>query len=185
MTPLVSAIIPTRGRVQGVFETMTSMYETASHPRRIEFVLKVDSDDHESVSKFVNLAQTRLVVTPRGAGYMDMPRFVGEACDKATGQWCFLIDDDSWLQGEGWDDQLAAIKPDKCCAQCEFYNLGQSKYGSGSCGPNGLFVPTDVAREIHRGIGAADEALLGLTVGRGWPKHLLKGITYCHNGRPR
>ena len=182
MNPLVSAIIPTRKRPEGLAKTMSSMLSTATKPDRIQFVLKFDDDDPQRNTTFF---QGKVVISPRGSGYIEMPRFVREACDQADGDWCFLIDDDSWIEGNGWDEQLAAIEPVGCCAQCEFYHLGFSRYGSNSCGPNGLFVPRSVTKELTQTTGAADVFLAGLTVNRGWPKHLLKGIAYCHDGRPR
>lgn len=188
MPPLVSALIPTRTpRFPGLQKTITSLLSNAADRSRIEIVLKLDDDDKAMLDKCsaFTVPQVKIVVTPRGNGYTEMPRFVGEAADAASGAWCFLIDDDAWIEGKGWDDQLAAIEPNECACQCEFYHLGRSKYGSGSCGTNGLFVPTPVARLISKSVGQADNMLQGLTVGRGWPLHLLKGINYCHDGRAR
>lgn len=184
MKPLVSAIIPTRNRPDGLEKTMNSMLSTAKSPGRIQFVLKLDDDDPQLHKKWPR--NVKVVVSPRGIGYMEMPRFVYEACAAADGIWCFLIDDDAWIEGLGWDEQLAAINPAGCVAQCEFYHLGMSHYGSDSCGPNGLFFPKEAYKTMRPEIGgAADMQLCGNTVDKGWPKHLLKGIAYCHDGRAR
>lgn len=185
MNILVSATIPTRGRVAGLARTYDSLFSTALIPDRIEVVLRVDDDDQETINNFQGLPNTKLVIRPRGGGYGDMPVLVSDACQAASGVWTFLIDDDAYLEGWGWDDQLSRIKPDRNVAQPEFYHLGFTEYGSGSCGPNGLFIPTDVSRKIPRVSGYADSMLEGMTIGQGWTKVLLKGITYCHDGRPR
>lgn len=184
MKPLVSAIIPTRNRSESLATTMNSLLSTAKDPDRIQFVLKFDDDDAQRLKEWPR--NVKVVVTPRGAGYTDMPRFVYEACAVAEGVWSFLIDDDAWIEGRDWDEQLAQIEPVRCVVQCEFYHLGMSRYGSNSCGPNGLFFPHDTYKLMNPKIGgAADVQLCGNTVDSGWPKHLLKGIAYCHDGRAR
>ena len=188
MNPLVSVITPTRRDFVGLKKMVDSLLESAADPSRIQFVLKVDQDDTDRQERIKqwNPPQTLVVLSERGAGYLDMPRFVSEAAMAAIAPWSFLIDDDAWIEGHGWDERLASLPLSKQrVAQCEFYHLGGSHYGSGSCAQNGLFVPTEIARGLPHIGGAADVMLAGLTVDAGWPISLLSGIAYCHDGRAR
>ncbi len=183
---LCSIITPTRKRLMRLIKTMDSIYENADKPTEIEAVLKIDEDDAETLLGFPwqHYPNVKKVVTPRGRGYVDMGRFVTEACNAATGKWCFLIDDDAWIVGRGWDAQLRQVTTPNTVCQCEFYHLGASEYGSGSCGPNGLIFPNGCWKQfgISELSSPADQCLKGLLVDQHhWRVHLLRGVTYRHN----
>lgn len=188
MKPLVSAIIPTRKRVPRLMVTLDSLIRQADDPSCLEIVLKVDEDDEQTRRYAPSIhaagATINIVISPRGRGYVEMGRFVTEACAAATGQWCFLIDDDSWIIGKGWDTLLKAVPIENCVASCEFYHLGKSHYGSGSCGPVGLFFPNGSWKKygVAEIPSPADECLRSLLVDQqGYKVHLLKGIIYHHD----
>lgn len=186
MKYLVSALIPTRSRPDGVTATIDSLLATMKRPQSLQIVLKVDNDQKSIYLPFLHKQNIKVVFSDQQRGYaFDMFRYVSEAANAADGQWALLIDDDAWIEGTHWDEQLADIPPVKTTAQCEFYRLGGSQYGSGSCGPNGLFFPPEIARYLPHLSGPVDAALLAITSEPGWTKYLLKGITYCHDGRPR
>lgn len=184
--PLVSAIIPTRKRVPRLIKTIDSLLREADDKSCVEVVLKIDNDDQITQKEFpfADYPMVKKVFSDRGRGYGEMGRFVTEACAGATGEWSFLIDDDCWIVGKGWDSKLNQVPKDGAVAQCEFYHLGGSRYGSGSCGPNGLFFPTGKFNEfgIKQLYSPADHCLYSIFVTeRKWPIHLLKEITYRHD----
>lgn len=189
--PLVSAIIPTRKRLLRLIKTVESMRNRADNPDCIEFVLKIDEDDMETQLGFPwhKFPTARKVISPRGRGYVEMGRFVTEALNAATGKWGFLIDDDCWIYREsaevtrGWDTLLREV-PDRALAQCEFYHLGGSLYGPGSCGVVGPIFPMEVWKNsgIAELPSPADDSLCGYFVRTlHYPVHLLKGYIYRHN----
>lgn len=184
---LVSAIIPSRGRPAGLRKTLESLFSQAHTPDDVEAVIKLDAEEDQGSYSFLGGAHNVTVVfSHRGNGYSDMPRFVYNAAQFAKGDWSFLIDDDAHIEGDGWDDKLRVVPAkSNAFAQCEFYVLGDARYGSDSCGPNGLFIPTSTARCISTEPGAADQRLYDMTAGKGWTKHLLQGVRYVHDGRPR
>lgn len=184
MNPLVSICIPTRGNLSGLGKTIKSFQDTAHDPTRVEFILKFD-DDEPSGLLFHDLPGFKVVFSPRGQGYIEMPRFAAECFAIAKGTWCVLTDDDVWIEGQGWDEQLAQITPERRCAQCEFYQLGQSLYGERKGDPNGLFVPREIAEQLKPQAGPADQYLYDLSVAKGYQVVWLRGIKYCHDGRPR
>lgn len=183
---LISALIATRKRREWLARLLDSLARTATDPDRIQFILKFADDDKETAQAFEGHNNTKIVFSPHGNGYPELSRFVGEAADAADAPWSWCLDDDMWLEGNGWDEQLAQLSPVNCVAQPEFYHLGASQYGSGSCGPVGLIIPTATARTMPRtGVGPPDVIWDENTVAKGWTKHLLRGVTLCHEGRPR
>lgn len=184
---LCSAIIPTRRRVERLRKTIGSLKQTASRPQDIEVVVRVDSDDSQTIAQIPALDNglgVKAVIGPRLSGYRSMGQFVTEAVDVAAGKWVFLIDDDAWLEGQGWDDQLRSVPMSGYIAQAEFYHLGESRYGSGSCGPVGMFVPNKCWEPLGYQAMASpvDQFWHDLLVKmNGWQTVLLRGITYRHN----
>lgn len=167
------------------------MQNRADNPDCIEFVLKIDEDDAETQLGFPwdRFPTARKVISPRGRGYVEMGRFVTEALNAATGKWGFLIDDDCWIYRKdatvtrGWDTLLREA-PDQSLVQCEFYHLGASEYGSGSCGVCGLIFPMDGWKNsgIKELASPADNSLFGYFAHQlHYPVHLLKGFVYRHN----
>lgn len=183
---LVSILIPTRKRVPRLLKLINSIYATASNPKSFEIILKVDPDDDETLNATRNFnGQVVARVTPRGIGYGDSGRYCMEMEEVADGDWCFLIDDDSTVEGKGWDEQIAALPKTGVMASCEFYRLGSSGYGSGSCGVVGPWWPRGAWKQFDKAIATPpDLALHTLFTKNGWQVHLLKGITYNHDRDP-
>jgi len=183
---LVSALIPTRARPERLKRTMQSLIDNALNPERIEFCLRVDDDDKATIEYLYHFTNPRIkrTIKPR-VGYNYMGAMVQDCVDLATGTWVFLIDDDCMIEGKGWDEKLAMIKPDGNYAQCEFYHLGGSRYGSGSCGPVGMILPNGswVGHEVSEPLGLtgiADNFFRDVAVKAGWKLNLLKNVFYCH-----
>lgn len=192
MKPLVSALIPTRHRLMRLIKTVESLYSNADDQSCIQCILKIDDDDAETdmgfpSDRFPNVVKVK---SPRGKGYNDMGRFATEAAAAATGHWCFIIDDDCWIYKKpgatkGWDTLLREVpQGGGVVAQCEFYHLGFSEYDSGTCGPNGMIVPSNCWKDfgVETLSSPVDGCLHGLLIQQHrWPVYLLKGIVYRHN----
>lgn len=181
----ISAIIPTRKRLLRLIKTLESLRDMISEKSQWEAVLRVDDDDHETILGFPqqNWPNVKMITAAR-RGYINMPSYVADCLDHATGQWCFLIDDDCWIYGpEKMDDLLAKVPTENHVAQCEFYHLGHSMYGSGSCGPNGMIFPNtpELRERMHEKSGSADDMIKNFYLGRGYKLQLLPGLTYRHN----
>lgn len=117
--PLVSIILPSRGRPAGLCQSLDSLNSLAKDPSQIEYILKIDSDDQETINvyeKLKGMINIRAWISPRGLGYMDMHKWVNElALNWATGDWCMLWNDDAVLSSgngadildsQGWDIRL-------------------------------------------------------------------------------
>ncbi len=105
-----------------------------------------------------------------------------ELAAMATGKWVGLFNDDAVIQGQGWDDQLAA-ETQNCIYQPEIYRLNDCEYRHASrtgfpffpnkcwdflCG--GKFIPYP-----------ADYAVCDLADAHRWPIKFLRGITIWHD----
>ena len=99
MRPLLSLIVPTRGRPAQLRRMLDSLARTAYHPERIEVVLVVDADDPASLARHPRLT-VRHVVVPAGRtmGVMNNAGF-----DASTGAYVMLLNDDVIARTPGWD----------------------------------------------------------------------------------
>jgi hypothetical protein len=188
MTPLISVIMPTRGPLEGLIKALKSIRDTCSDNSKVEILLRIDDDDSRRIIDIPDLKAgygVKTVIGPRGAGYMDMGRFADDLLDIAQGKWAWLFDDDSWVIGNTWLEQMERMPMD-CAANAQFYQLGPSIYNNGpEGGPVGLFVPMELAKSIKPTPSPVDQTWLDVVLKRGWKVRQLQGITYCHDGRPR
>jgi len=107
--PLVSILLPTRGRPQWLRESIDSLYSLAQDKSCMEFILKVDDDDKETIETARQLSEIlplKFIISSKGAGYFDMHHWVNDMSKLATGDWLFLFNDDAVMQTERWDDLL-------------------------------------------------------------------------------
>ncbi|HYH65503.1 MAG TPA: glycosyltransferase [Urbifossiella sp.] len=110
-TPTLSLIVPTRGRPRQLHRFLRSLAATTLRPSRIEIVLVVDADDHES--QVVRWPGVRVMVGPPGRTMGELNR-AGAAA--ARGEWLMLLNDDVVSRTRGWDEQIltaAARFPDR------------------------------------------------------------------------
>lgn len=107
--PLVSIMLPTRGRPKWMCEAIDSLYSLAIDKTLMEFILKIDSDDKETIDVANRLAEVlpmKIIVSPRGNGYHDMHHWVNDMCAIATGDWLYIFNDDARMITHGWDRML-------------------------------------------------------------------------------
>lgn len=107
--PLVSVLLPTRGRVKWFRECIDSLHSLAKQPELIEYVIKVDVDDAASIEAaraLQAMVPVRLMITPRGRGYMELNKYVGELAALARGDWLFIWNDDARMLTQDWDQVL-------------------------------------------------------------------------------
>ncbi len=193
MSRLITVLMPTRGPLQGLIQALNSIVKSCSDRSRVQILLKMDEDDQERTAIAKHLDRefnTQTIIGPRRTGYMSMGSFIDDLTPHATGQWCWLFDDDAWLTWDvtkpNWDDQLAKLEPSNRMANAEFYKLGESLYENNEFGgPPGLIIPTTLAKELRPTKSPVDQTWLDAGLARGWKINLLKGVYYCHEGRPR
>ena len=115
-TPLVSVLIPTRGRPDHLCRAVDSCYSLAKDKSLLEFIFKVDDDDPETmetISKIEKIAPCKTIVSPRGRGYPEMHTWVNQMSEVAEGRWLFLFNDDALIRTEAWDQLILFIGTSK------------------------------------------------------------------------
>ena len=106
--PLISIILPSRGRSAHLLESLRSLYSTAIDRSQLEFLLKIDEDDTESQEVAKQAAQEsgcviKMWTSPRGNGYRDFHHWINSLAGVAEGDWLFLFNDDARMKTQGWD----------------------------------------------------------------------------------
>jgi hypothetical protein len=110
--PLVSVLLPTRGRSNFLLGALESLYATASKPSDIETIIKIDDDDtatRDVATKLVNLmggCPISVCSGPRGKGYLEMHQWINQLCGMAKGDWLIFWNDDTRMLTLGWDTAL-------------------------------------------------------------------------------
>jgi len=183
---ICSVLIPTRRRPDGLHKAIKALHATAK-PENFDVWLRIDYDDEETLSRlreFEAYGNVHPVIGPRLTGYMSNGEFVTELAELAKGEWVYFTDDDGFLIGNGWDEQLKSVPKHGFIVHPEFYWLGATAYGnSGSCGVVAAFAPNGCWKEYgEKGLQSPTDAWLdSVMVDRnGWKKWLLKGITWKH-----
>jgi len=118
---LVSVLLPSRGRPQGLFHAVSSLITRCNDPKSIEILLRLDDDDAESQKAvecmnrvFGDTVKIRCITGPRGGGYRDFHIFVEELCAVARGDFLLLFNDDTVMDTEGWDMKFAHFRNEFC-----------------------------------------------------------------------
>lgn len=188
MTKLVSILMPTRSAShKSLRQAVDSIRESAGqHAKHVEILMRADDDDkdrHELISELAD----GWIIGPRGRGYIDMGIFVNELAEMSRGSWCWLFDDDAWIEGD-WVSQLAALPCDPehgPAVNAETYALGPSRYANGPRGgAPGLIMPTAFVKQLNH-VNPVDQQWLDEVHHRGWTIRQLAGVTYHHDGRAR
>lgn len=112
--PLVSMLIPTRGRYQSLLEAIDSLHSLAYDQSSIEYVFKIDSDDQDTintVNRLSKLINCRTLISPRGYGYLELHNFINDLASISKGDWLFIFNDDARMETQHWDKLLLEVDP--------------------------------------------------------------------------
>ena len=102
--PNISVLIPTRERFEYAKKAIDSLRSKAYDALNIEYLLKIDQDDDDSLLSLIELPDDcRWVINERRRGYLDMHLYVNELCEIAKGKLLLLWNDDVFVETENWD----------------------------------------------------------------------------------
>ena len=104
--PMLSIIVPTRGRPGQLRTFLDSLCQTADRPADLEVVLVVDEDDAETMGfQHPGITQRRVVV-PHG---LSMGALNSRGYAAATGAYVMLCNDDVVVRTTGWDSRIQSV----------------------------------------------------------------------------
>ena len=168
-------------RVAKLRKAVASVFDTAMDPTRVEVVLRVHSDDKDTIAALPELMRPNLrVAIGPPVAYGTLGKCFDEAAALATGQWHMQFNDDTYLQGEAWDQKLADLPgPFRCMVQPELNQLGPSGYRFDVNCPF-MWYPSWVWSEYYKRVlpDPADKAIWS------WSDNMalfLSGITVYHD----
>ena len=137
---IVSILIPTRGRPEGVLRTIESIRNTTK-PENVEIILRGDDDDSsfEGLESKYDLEpdweNVHFITGPRFEGYNSLAQFYEECSAAANGDWIMMFNDDTLAEGKGWDEELAQVPTTGFLCHAAVNYLNRSRYVTGP-GPN-------------------------------------------------
>ena len=104
---LVSMLIPSRARPEKLLKSINQLIVTAFEPENIEFCIRVDDDDDETIAILPQLREIhpniKIKVGDRMDGYESLHYMYDELCHISSGTFLYLWNDDSYMKTEGWD----------------------------------------------------------------------------------
>lgn len=112
--PLVSVLLPTRKRPKNLVASMDSLLSLAVENKFIEFILRIDNDDNETIdvaNKLCRILPIKYIIAQRGSGYQELHNFYNDMARLATGDWLMIFNDDALMNTQGWDQILKNINP--------------------------------------------------------------------------
>ena len=120
---LVSILLPSRQRGQMVLKSIKSLYDTATHPDKIQLLLKIDSDDIDSyipilgdISKITN-NNYKLVISDKLEGYFSLNVHYNDLCGVSNGEFLLLWNDDALMDTQDWDATIQNYTNKLCVIQ--------------------------------------------------------------------
>jgi hypothetical protein len=176
---ICSFLIPSRARPDQCKKAIESIFK-ASETSQV--LLRVDYDDPclESYRRLTRGGVSLFVDERVGyKGYSQMVTFLSE---QTSATWVCLMNDDMTIEGDGFDEKLAAIPTTGFIVQPEGHILGNSGYPRTHGGPCPI-----VPNQCWRNLGAIEvptpcDTNLDqlLRVKNGWETSWLEGITVNH-----
>lgn len=118
--PLVSVLLPTRGRPDVLRESVASLIETAGDPTAFEIRFGIDEDDPDTeraLGAGIKRDLDWTEVFSQRHGYAGLHRYINSLAKHARGQWLMLWNDDAVMQTYGWDWRIREL-PDRYILDC-------------------------------------------------------------------
>ncbi len=106
MAPLVSVLVPSRGRPGALEKSLAGLLDLATAPAQIEILIAADPDDEATLALPLPWQASRWTA-PQRYGYTHLNEYYNALATQATGRWQMLWNDDARMVTPGWDSVLA------------------------------------------------------------------------------
>lgn len=114
----ISILLPTRGRPELMFASLSTLITLADDNSRIEYLIAIDDDDDES-KQFIeatmlpwfeeqNIDLTVFAMPRKGYGRLN--EYVNFLGAHSKGAWLIFWNDDAQMRSPGWDTEVASKK---------------------------------------------------------------------------
>jgi hypothetical protein len=112
---LVSILIPTRKRVELLKECLDSLNKTTSDESLVEILVKIDTDDQETIDfisqyKPTSYVKIREVITDRKNGYGSLHEHYNSLAKISEAEFLLGFNDDVEMLTEGWEQSYIPFK---------------------------------------------------------------------------
>lgn len=104
--PILSFLIPSRGRFNYLCDAIISIVENSSDSNKIEILIKFDDDDFDSLSKLSKLPykeNIKIIIYSRGDGYGSLHHFQNDLYKISSGNWILSFSDDAIMKTKNYD----------------------------------------------------------------------------------
>jgi hypothetical protein len=118
VSKIVSVLLPTRGRVKKLAESLESLERTVTNIADVEVLVRVDIDDpttFDFLTKQPHKFDLGVIHGPRGNGYADLHLMYNRLCEVSKGRFLFLWNDDATMLTPGWDVEIGRHDDGKPC----------------------------------------------------------------------
>lgn len=109
----IAVLLPSRGRVASLMDSVASLLDKAIAPERIQVVVAADPDDESTRKYACRMPNTSCWVAPERYGYGRLHLYFNALADlflksSAGPTWMLLWNDDARMLTQNWDDILRA-----------------------------------------------------------------------------
>jgi hypothetical protein len=109
--PLVSVLLPSRGRPVSLRATIGGLLRLADNPEAVEVLVACDPDDTATYEAAWEADAAQVLMTGERYGYHRLHEYVNRLAGRATGVWLLLWNDDAVMITERWDKVVADEPP--------------------------------------------------------------------------
>lgn len=107
----IAVLLPTRGRTDGLTQSVVSIVENAEQPDRLEILFGLDEDDEVGLDHFSSVIQPWLddreiayqALSFESMGYTGLNRYYNTLAKSASANWLFIWNDDATMDTLHWD----------------------------------------------------------------------------------
>jgi hypothetical protein len=128
--PLISILLPSRGRTDALDRSIMSLIDLASDTKNLQLIVAFDNNDLSSSLYFINNIAPK--INASGArytclefppmGYIRLNEYVNQCAKIATGDWLMFWNDDAFMESAGWDKEIIKHTGEFCCLRMPTHN---------------------------------------------------------------
>lgn len=193
-TPLISILCPSRGRFGQLIGSLASIKLTVPPDARIEYLVRLDNDDSKSMyyaQDLERLFNARVII---GTPNAQLARFYGlsrelnllytELSQAAQAPWIWIWNDDAWLRGTEWYQQLERLPQEPALVLAESLQHHQSYYHQHAAEVLPIF-PRNAWELLGHQVAPEpiDLCMVNEIRAARWPEHHLTGTCVVHDWR--